>query len=246
MQEALDSLLTTADLASRADFTIGDMVVSPSTRAIRGPGGSAMVEPRVMQVLVVLADAAGAVVTRDTLFRRCWGGVFVGDDSLNRAIAAVRRSVLEIGAGSVALETIPRTGYVLSARPGGGARGAAPSGPRVGRRVALAGAGAGAVALALAGWHFLGSGEAAPSPAVELRARGLDALRYMMPERDAEAVGLLNEAVRIDPGYAPAWATLALAYRRVAEDGPPSGSAAATQRAVAAARRALARSEERV
>jgi tetratricopeptide (TPR) repeat protein len=61
----------------------------------------------------------------------------------------------------------------------------------------------------------------------------------MMPDRDAEAVGLLNEAVRIDPAYAPAWGTLALAYQRVAESGPPSGSAAATQRAVAAARRAL-------
>jgi DNA-binding winged helix-turn-helix (wHTH) protein len=46
-----------------------------------------------MQVLVVLADAAGHVVARRTLFERCWGEVYVGDDSLNRVIAALRKIV---------------------------------------------------------------------------------------------------------------------------------------------------------
>ena len=95
MNEALripaGGLLTTSDLAARSDFTLGLAVVSPSTRTIAGPGGTADVEPRVMQVLVVLADAAGQVITRETLFERCWGGVYVGDDSLNRAVGAVRK-----------------------------------------------------------------------------------------------------------------------------------------------------------
>lgn len=239
MDEASNPLLTMADLALRADFAIGDLAVSPSTRVIRGPGGEAVVEPRIMQVLVVLAEAAGAVVTRDTLFARCWGGVYVGDDSLNRAIGALRRSVAEVGAGKVAIETIPRTGYRLSVTSAGNGDRRVPHAPRITRRRALTGGVAGAGVLALAGWHFLGAGGAAPSPAAELHSHGLDALRYMMPERDAEAVGLLDEAVTIDPAYAPAWGTLALAYQRIAESGPPSGSAAATQRAVAAARRAL-------
>ncbi|MES2905104.1 MAG: hypothetical protein V4696_13040, partial [Pseudomonadota bacterium] len=62
--------ITTADLASRDDFTLGRTVVSPSRRSVTGPGGTALVEPRVMQVLAVLAEAAGNVVTRDLLFRR--------------------------------------------------------------------------------------------------------------------------------------------------------------------------------
>ena len=82
-----DGLLTTAELAARPDFTLGLAAVSPSSRTIAGPGGTADVEPRVMQVLVVLAEAAGQVVTRGTLFDRCWGGVYVGDDSLNRRLA---------------------------------------------------------------------------------------------------------------------------------------------------------------
>ena len=71
-----DGFLTTAELAARADFTLGLAVISPSTRSVAGPGGAADVEPRVMQVLVVLAEATGQVVTRETLFQRCWGGVY--------------------------------------------------------------------------------------------------------------------------------------------------------------------------
>ena len=84
-------LITATSLAQLTDFTVGDTLVCPATRTIKGPGGSTQVEPRVMQVLVMLSDAAGGVVTRDALLARCWGGFYAGDDSLNRAIAGVRR-----------------------------------------------------------------------------------------------------------------------------------------------------------
>ena len=97
---ATDGLLTTAQLAARPDFTLGLAAVSPSSRTVAGPGGTADVEPRVMQVLVVLAEGAGQVVTREALFQRCWGGVYVGDDSLNRAVGAIRKLAAEIADGS--------------------------------------------------------------------------------------------------------------------------------------------------
>ena len=118
-QPMAEPLLTTAELAARADLTLGGVIVSPSTRTLRGPLGSVDVEPRVMQVLAVLADAAGQVVTRETLFNRCWGGVYVGDDSLNRAVAAVRKAVGTVG-GRFEIDTIPRTGYVLKVPKGDG------------------------------------------------------------------------------------------------------------------------------
>src|SRR3954454_4667514 len=104
-----DGLLTTAELAARSDFTLGLAIVSPSTRTVAGPGGTADVEPRVMQVLVLLANAAGQVVTRETLFQRCWGGVYAGDASLNRAIGEVRKLAAGIADNSFEIETIPRT-----------------------------------------------------------------------------------------------------------------------------------------
>ena len=66
-----------------------------------------------MKVFLLLLDAGGSVVTRDELFDSVWGGVFVGDDSLNRAIARVRKIAAETAPGLFEIETIPRTGYRL-------------------------------------------------------------------------------------------------------------------------------------
>ena len=100
-------------LARRPDFQLGSAIVRPSMRTVEGPGGSVTTEPRVMQVLLAFADAGGAVLTRDDLLRTCWKGMFVGDDSINRAIAEVRRIARETGAG-FGIETIPRIGYRLT------------------------------------------------------------------------------------------------------------------------------------
>ncbi len=90
-------MLKVADLAGRADFDAGPLHISPGRRLVEGPAGSAHLEPIVMKVFLLLLDAAGSVVTRNELFDQAWGGVFVGDDSLNRAIARVRKIASETG-----------------------------------------------------------------------------------------------------------------------------------------------------
>ena len=84
-------MLKLSDLARRSDVQIGPLLVSPSRRLVEGPEGRTHLEPLIMQVFLLLLDAEGKVVTRNELFDQCWGGVVVGDDSLNRAIARVRR-----------------------------------------------------------------------------------------------------------------------------------------------------------
>src|SRR5690242_10463686 len=106
-------MLKLSDLALRPDIQIGPMLVSPSRRQIEGPGGHVHVEPLIMQVFLLLLDAEGRVVTRTELFDQCWGGVIVGDDSLNRAIAKVRRTATQVAPRLLEIETIPRTGYRL-------------------------------------------------------------------------------------------------------------------------------------
>ncbi len=78
---------TAADLARREPFRLGDTLIAPASREISGPGGKATVEPRIMQVLLALVDAAGAVVTRDDLISKCWNNQIVGEDAINRAVA---------------------------------------------------------------------------------------------------------------------------------------------------------------
>jgi DNA-binding winged helix-turn-helix (wHTH) protein len=92
------------------------MLVSPARRLVQGPGGFAHVQPLIMQVFLMLLDARGQVVTRGDLFDQVWGGVVIGDDSLNRAIAKVRQIEAEVAPGLFEIETIPRTGYRMTGK----------------------------------------------------------------------------------------------------------------------------------
>lgn len=103
------------DLAREGDFLLGQLQVRPSLREVAAPSGrTETVEPRVMQVLVALARASGAVVSRDQLIESCWGGRIVGEDAINRCIAKVRKVAELDGNQSFSVETVARVGYRLT------------------------------------------------------------------------------------------------------------------------------------
>ena len=242
-----DGLLTTAELAARPDFTLGLAAVSPSSRTIAGPGGTADVEPRVMQVLVVLAEAAGQVVTRGTLFDRCWGGVYVGDDSLNRAVGAIRKLATEIAGGSFDIETIPRTGYRLTGALQFSSNDTRPEQvkARVSRRGVIAGGAAMAVAAGAGLWWAL---HPRANPRFDaLMAAGDEAFRdgsafdqaSVGEKNSPKMVQLYEQAVRLEPTNARAWGLLGY-FRSTWTDTASSSEAADTlARAQFAVRRAL-------
>ena len=105
------------DLAHASAFRLATLVIEPGLRqVVDADGGSETLEPRVMQVLVALAMANGAIVSRDDLVRRCWEGRIVGDDSINRVIGRLRRLAEEKGQGAFHIETITKVGYRLIGR----------------------------------------------------------------------------------------------------------------------------------
>ena len=73
--------------------------------------------------------------------------------------------------------------------------------------------------------------------ALYLNARGL--LRSQNPQVGSDAVAYLKQAVRLDPDFAPAWASLAEALQQEARTRGADGLIAALPRAQAAAERAL-------
>ena len=234
-----DGLLTTAELAARPDFTVGLAAVSPSSRTIAGPGGTADVEPRVMQVLVVLADAAGEVVTRGTLFDRCWGGVYVGDDSLNRTIGAIRKLAAEIAAGSFEIETIPRTGYRLTSDnlmgPDSTAV-ASVSRLAFSRRALIGGSVVAAAALAGGvGWWWTANREDPRFAALMDQAND----QIVKETADEKTVKSLDGAIAMRPDNARAWGLQALLKSYLAPASDPRDSPRLVAEAEKAARRAL-------
>jgi eukaryotic-like serine/threonine-protein kinase len=107
-----DEGLQPVDLAREPDFTLGNLQVRPSSREVASAAEREVLEPRVMQVLVLLAQRRGQVVSRDQLIEACWAGRVVGEDAINRCIGKVRR--LAEAHGGFTVETIARVGYRLT------------------------------------------------------------------------------------------------------------------------------------
>ena len=230
-------------LAHRDDFRVGDTLVRPSLRLFQGADTRALAEPRVMRVMLALADARGAVLSREDLIRICWDDVIVGDEAINRAIFELRRIGRTVG-GDFEIETIARVGYRLLGQvcpatedPGGADLTKPPAGLSASRRGAIGGA---VAALTIAGLTSFALFPRADPRAAALRLRGEQALRDEMPDSDEQGVGFLREAVALEPRNAAGWGLLALALRNVTEHAAPGKWSEALQASERATARALA------
>lgn len=105
------------NLAAEPDFRLGELVVVPSACKLHVHGREDRVEPKVMEVLVLLTRAAGRTVTRDELIASCWDGRVVSDDAVNRIIAKVRQLARDAEPPHFTLETVPKVGFRLSLQP---------------------------------------------------------------------------------------------------------------------------------
>lgn len=229
------SPLRAIDLARRTAFRIGEVEVRPATLELVAGDQRHSLEPRLMQVLVTLADAGGEPLTRTRLTELCWEGRIVGDDAMNRVIYRLRAVARATGAFDI--ETIAKIGYrlvikearLLPAR-------------RLGRRALIAGAGVTALAAAGAvAWWTLGPDARRSREAADILRRGDEAFFAHGADRNTQAISLYRLVIEKRPDDAKAWGRLALAYWRAWD--AISGAAEAPafwQRAHAAARRALA------
>lgn len=208
---------TPVPLASRGDVRLGPALIRPSMRTVEGPDGKVVVEPRVMQVLLALVDANGAVISREDFLRKCWGGRIVGDDAINRAVAEARRVAQTTGAG-YRIETIARVGYRLerdddeSVSPKFGPDQEA----RASRRKVLAGAAAamlvtGGGGLAYSSLRNRWRVQDLIDQAKALQARGVD-------NPHSRAAELYRQAISLDPDRAESWGRLSLALTALAND----------------------------
>ena len=104
---------TTQDL--QAGFRVGDCLIEPRKNRIARGDAQAHVEPRVMDVLVCLAEHTGEVVSRETLNQRVWANVVVTDQAVTNCISELRQHLGDDRATNRVIETIPKRGYRLTA-----------------------------------------------------------------------------------------------------------------------------------
>ncbi len=99
------------NLAAIPRFRLGGLTLAPALHEVSGPDWTEELEPRVMQVMVALAEKPSEAVTRDELIERCWNGLSVSEDAIQRCIARIRR--LSRDHGGFEINTLTKVGYRL-------------------------------------------------------------------------------------------------------------------------------------
>jgi Tol biopolymer transport system component/DNA-binding winged helix-turn-helix (wHTH) protein len=94
-------------------FHLGPWLVTPKLNRVDRNGTICHLEPKVMQVLVCLADANGDVVSKEKILETVWPGVFVTEDGLKRCVSELRRAFGDDARNSSVIETISKGGYRL-------------------------------------------------------------------------------------------------------------------------------------
>ena len=98
-------------------FRLGELRIEPHDGKVTGPGGAEQLDPKVMNVLLLLAEHAGHVVSRNDLLSRLWPNTVVTDDVLSRCIYELRQQLSQAGGDEqlrALIETVPKRGYRLN------------------------------------------------------------------------------------------------------------------------------------
>jgi len=96
-----------------SDFELGAWRVRPQLNSISWDAHTIRVEPKMMQVLVFLAQHPGEVVSKERLVQEVWRDTFVTDDVLVRCVSELRKAFGDKPGQSAVIETIPKKGYRL-------------------------------------------------------------------------------------------------------------------------------------
>lgn len=97
------------------DFQVGTWLVRPDLNSIEREGEQCSLEPKVMDVLVFLAEHAGEVLSKERIIGAVWSDTFVTDDAPKHAIVSLRKTLEDDPKNSTYIQTISRRGYRLVA-----------------------------------------------------------------------------------------------------------------------------------
>lgn len=221
-------------MAQAVQLQIGDWRVDGPGCRIRRDGEQISLEPKVMDLLLLLAGQAGEVVSKETLLSTLWPGVVVGEDALARTVSKLRSALADDVRNPSYIETVPKRGYRLIA-----AVSTTDSPSAGGRRSSLPWIAGLALVLVVAATVLLllerGAEDTSP-PEAELLANRADDFYMRFTQADNEAaIELYERVIAMAPEYARAQAGLASALVQRVIRWPDGRPGAATLGAAVAA-----------
>lgn len=220
---------------TQADFRFDGWAVCRGSGELEKAERRIRLQRQPFEVLVALLEQPGAVVSREKLIARLWPrGVVEYDVALNSAVRRLRMALGDNAEVPRYVETLPRRGYrfigtLESTKPVLASTPEAVVAPGSSRHWRVAGVATLALCACVAlvasggGASPRQSAEAAsalaPSEAAVLTSRARQHLLRRGDGDVAQAKRLLQQAVRLDPRLAEAWAGLASAWWLEAREG---------------------------
>lgn len=100
---------------SHTPFQVGEWYVDPESGRLLGENSQVKLEPKVMKVLVCLAQNPGKVISREQLEESVWTGTVVGYDAVSGSIIKLRKALGDNSKNPRYIETVSKMGYRLIA-----------------------------------------------------------------------------------------------------------------------------------
>lgn len=94
-------------------LSFADCTIDTDRRILTRGGSAAHVEPQVFELLLLLVERAGSVVTRDEIVDRVWSGRIVSEATISARISAARAAVGDSGKQQAVIRTVTRVGLEL-------------------------------------------------------------------------------------------------------------------------------------
>jgi DNA-binding winged helix-turn-helix (wHTH) protein/TolB-like protein/tetratricopeptide (TPR) repeat protein len=98
-------------LETRVLYEFGKFRCDPSEHQLALDGKSVALTPKTFEILLVLVQSKGRLVTKEELMRAVWPDSFVEEANLTVNISALRRALGETAQGRQYIETVPKRGY---------------------------------------------------------------------------------------------------------------------------------------
>ncbi|MCI0487829.1 MAG: winged helix-turn-helix domain-containing protein [Blastocatellia bacterium] len=234
---------------------VGDWSVDRDLNTISNGAREVRLEPKIMNVLLLLAEEAGTVVSKERLMKAVWPDAFVTEQVLINAIWELRKALGDDARMPSYIQTVPRKGYRLIAQVSAvtdlspGEMTASPGDKAaLEKRVSLhkwrwAAAGLAMMLLiSFAALIILRPGlltgrtdeqAVAHKEARNAYAKGIERFDLRSPAAARKSLKYFEEAIALDPLYAQAHAALAANYILLVpkviapHDGYPKAKAAA-------------------
>ena len=95
-------------LGCRMQYRFANSEINTERHEFRTDGEIVRLEPQVFDLLVLLVQHPGRLVSRDELVETVWGGRIVSESTISARINAARRAARESGARQASIATAPR------------------------------------------------------------------------------------------------------------------------------------------